>query len=199
MKLFYAASSPFVRKVFIVAKERGLHDKLELVTANPWQPNNPILASNPAGKMPTMLLDSGEPLYDSHVICEYLDNLGKGPKFFPDLGPSRWVALRQSALGDATMEAMIARRMESRRPDGERSQGWLERQRAVVDRCLDQMEDEVGSLNDFTIGAVSWLCALGHLGFRFADEPWQTNRPKLTGWYDALQKRASVIETVPHD
>jgi glutathione S-transferase len=200
MKMYYTTNSPFVRKVRIVASERRLDSHIDLIAANPWAADNPVQSVNPVGKIPTLVLDTGDALYDSQVICEYLDTLGSGPSLFPVQGNERWTALRRSALGNATMEAMISRRLESRRSDGERSHSWMERQRSIVNRCLDAMESEVDSLEDaLTIGHVTWICALAHLDFRFGDEPWRVSRPKLSTWYRAQERRESVQSTMPFD
>lgn len=200
MKLYYTTNSPFARKVRIAAVERKLESKIELEVLNPWSEGNPVGKINPVGKVPALQTDDGQLLYDSPVICEYLDSLGSEPKLFPAAGTARWAALRQNALGDALLDAMIARRLESRRPDGERSSGWIDRQIATVNRCLDAMEAEVGSLQgSLTIGHISWACALGHLDFRFADDPWRPGRAKLANWFDAFAKRPSFVSTTTHD
>jgi glutathione S-transferase len=200
MKLYYTPASPFARKVLMVAIERKLDDKIERAALNPWAEGNPVGKVNPAGKVPTLVTDDGMTLYDSPVICEYLDSLGSEPKLFPASGPARWGALRQQALADALLDAMIARRLESRRADGERSKGWMDRQLGNVNRCLDAMEASVGELSGaVTIGSITWLCALAHLDFRFADEPWRPGRPKLAQWHEGFAARPSVKSTIPHD
>lgn len=200
MKLYYTPASPFARKVLIAAIERKLDDKVERTVLNPWAEGNPVSQFNPAGKVPVLITDEGLNLYDSPVICEYLDSIGGEPKLYPTSGPARWVALRQNALGDALLDAMIARRVESRRPDGERSQGWMDRQLTTVGRCLDTMEANVSELSGVvTIGHIAWLCALAHLDFRFADEPWRPAHSNLTKWYDDFATRPSAKSTIPHD
>lgn len=200
MKLYYTTNSPFVRKVRIAAIERKLEYKIELEVLNPWAEGNPVGKVSAIGKVPAMRADDGTLLYDSPVICEYLDAIGGEPKLFPASGQSRWIALRQQALGDALLDAMIARRLESRRPDGERSKGWIDRQIATVNRCLDAMEAEAGSLTgSLTIGHVAWACSLGHLDFRFAEDLWRTGRGKLAQWFDEFEKRPSFTATITHD
>lgn len=200
MKLYYTTNSPFARKVLMAAIERKLDGRIERAILNPWSEGNPVGKINPAGKVPVLVTDDGLTLYDSPVICEYLDSIGAAPKLYPASGPQRWLALRQQALGDALLDAMIARRLESRRPDGERSKGWMDRQLTTVNRCLDAMEAQVGELSgDVTIGHIAWLCALAHLDFRFADEPWRSQRKNLANWFESFAKRASASSTIPHD
>ena len=137
---------------------------------------------------------------DSPVICEFLDTLGEAPSLFPPAGRARWIALRQNALGDALLDAMIARRMESRRPDGERSQGWMDRQITAVNRCIASMDAAVDEISSApTIGHVAWFCALAHLDFRFTDEPWRPLHPKLARWHERFAERPSAKATPPHD
>jgi glutathione S-transferase len=200
MKLYYTTNSPFARKALIVALEHKLGPQLEKIPLNPWADGDLAAKVNPVGKIPALVTDDGVTLYDSPVICEYFDSIGSGPQLFPPSGKPRWLALRRSALGDALLDAMISRRMESRRPDGERSKSWMDRQKAVVERCLDAMEAEAGELpTSMTIGHVTWLCALAHLDFRFADEPWRSKRPRLAAWYKTIAERDSAIATIPHD
>lgn len=200
MKLYYTPASPFARKVLICAIERGLDGKIERVVLNPWAEGNPVKVFNPVGKVPVLVTDDGLTIYDSPVICEFLDTLGDGTPLFPPPGRARWIALRQNALGDALLDAMIARRLESRRPDGERSQGWIDRQLTVVNRCLAAMETTVEELTPApSIGHVAWFCAMAHLDFRFAVEPWRPSHPKLARWYEEFAKRKSAEGTIPHD
>lgn len=201
MKLYYTTNSPFARKVLMAAAERGLSRNIERIVSNPWAAEaNAVASVNPAGKVPALTTDDGLTLFDSPVICEYLDSLGHGPTLFPATGPKRWRALKQQALGDALLDAMIARRLESRRPDGERSITWMERQKASVNRCLDAIEADAGELGETpTIGEITYLCALAHLDFRFADEDWRPGRATLARWYSTFSERHSAKTTPPHD
>ena len=130
MKLRFSGTSPFVRKVVIQALETGLDSKIERVTTATTDPA--LAKENPLSKVPSLTLDDGSHLYDSPVICEYLDSLHGGAKMFPAAGPARWTALRRQALGDGMMDAAVARRGESRRPANEQSPSAMELQRAKV-------------------------------------------------------------------
>lgn len=200
MKLKFSPTSPYVRKVMVTAVETGLSDRIELVPTNVWDPDTDIGNHNPLGKVPTLLTPGGETLYDSPVICEYLDNLHDGAKIFPPVGEARWTALRRQALGDGVLDAAILWRLESARPEGERSDAWIGRQKIVIDRSLDVMEDEADSLGDsVTIGLITFGITLSYLDFRFPDEDWRSSRPALADWYDTFSARRSMEETAPKD
>jgi len=125
MKLRHAAASPFVRKVMVVAHEHGLLGRIELVptSVSPVQANAGLAAENPLMKVPSLVTDDGQVLFDSPVICEYLDGLATGRKLFPAAGPARWAALRQQALGDGILDAVILCRYELTRPEDRRWSG----------------------------------------------------------------------------
>jgi len=198
MKLRYSATSPYVRKVMIVAIECGLDGSIELQTTDAWSPETDLPKSNPLGKVPALILDDGTTLFDSPVICEYLDTLHDGTRLFPAPGPARWAALRQQALADGICDAAILRRLEGNRPDGEKSASWMERQRKAVARACDALEAEAGTLPlTPTIGTLAVLAALGYLDFRFGHEDWREGRPALKAWFDKASVRDSYRRTAP--
>jgi glutathione S-transferase len=200
MKLRYSPTSPYVRKVVVVALETGLDGRIERIPTSVWDPATDIGDDNPLGKVPALITDGGEVLYDSPVICEYLDSLHDGAKLFPAVGGARWTALRRQALADGILDAAVGRLLEGKRPDGERSNGWIDRYIGVICRSLDVLEDEADALGDgVSIGHVTIGCALGYLDFRFADDAWRTGRPALADWYDGFAERRSVIATIPED
>lgn len=199
LALRYSATSPFVRKVLVVAMETGLEDRIERIATLPWDPKTDLPKDNPLGKVPALKTPEGW-LYDSLVICEYLDSLHSGAKLFPPPGPARWQALRHHALADGAMDAAILRRLESQRPDGQRSQGWMDRQKAAVERSLDSLESDGKALVDLSdIGAITIAIMLGYLDFRFAADEWRRGRPALTAWYARVSQDESMLATVPKD
>lgn len=199
MQLRYSTTSPFARKVRAAAYECGLAERIRLILSNPWAPGSPVAADNPLGKIPVLITDEGAYLYDSRVICEYLDALAGGV-LFPAAGAVRWTALRRQALADGIADAAVLRRLESLRPDGERSDAWLARQQAAVARALDVLEGEVGDFGQApTIGTIAIACALGYLDFRFAADDWRRARPALAAWYAGFAARPSMAATVLHD
>ena len=200
MKLRYSLTSPFVRKVVILAVETGLDSRIERVATSTSDPASGLAKENPLGKVPSLTLDDDTILFDSPVICEYLDSLHAGAKMIPSAGPARWTALRRQALADGIMDAAILRRLESRRPATEQSAGWIETQRVKVVASLDALEGEAEKLGGgIDIGLITIACALGYLDFRFADEDWRRARPKLARWFDVFAKRPSVQSTTPKD
>ncbi len=199
MKLRYSPTSPYVRKVSVTAIELGLAGRIERIPTNTQDRDSGIAEHNPLGKVPALILDDGGVLYDSPVICEYLDSLHEGPKLFPAEGPKRWAALRQQALGDGILDAAILRMLEMvRRPEKFRWQGWIEHQTAKVARAVDQFENEIAKpQGTLTIGHITAGCALGYLDFRAPESDWRDGRPELSDWYEDFAQRPSMRETVP--
>lgn len=201
MKLSYSTTSPYVRKVMVSAIELGLMDRIELEAHNVWAPDATISTVNPLGKVPALTLDDGYVLYDSPVICEYLDELVPAVVLFPSPGKARWKALHFQALADGITDAAVLRLLETRRNETEQSSSWIDRQKTVMMRGLDALESEVDALagGPLTIGQISVACSLGWIGFRYKDEDLFANRPKLKAWYQAFSARPSMVKTEPHE
>lgn len=197
MKLFYSPTSPFVRKVLVTAHELGMAERIELLPTNPWEQPPALTAVNPLSKVPALVLEEGTILYDSPVICEYLDAL-HGNRLVPAGGLRRWQVLRVQALADGILDAAILRRMEGLRPVAQQSSDWLALQAATVERGLDALEyaaTEWGSEVD--LGGIAAGAALGYLDFRFGHEEWRSSRPMLTAWFEQFRQRPSMIATIP--
>jgi glutathione S-transferase len=200
MKLRYSPTSPYVRKVMVTAIETGQLGKIKLEPANVWAADADIGKDNPLGKVPALHTDGGEVLFDSPVICEYLDSLHSGQKLLPPQGGARWRALRLQALGDGILDASILRRLELQRAPENQSQAWIERQKRAVVRGLDALEAEADTLEGPpTLGTIAVGCACGYQDLRFAAERWRQGRPKLAAWYEKTAKRRSFLDTVPKD
>lgn len=199
MLLRHSKTSPFVRKVMIVALETGLDSALTLETTNAWAPDTDLPRDNPLGKVPALVADGGEHLYDSPVICEYLDSLHDGARLFPAAGAARWTALRRQALADGILDASLAVVVETlRRPEPVRWADWVARQQAAITRGLDALEDEAAALAGLsTIGEIAIACALGYLDFRKPVDDWRAGRPRLAAWYAEVARRPSMAATVP--
>lgn len=199
MKLRYSPTSPYVRKVLVCAMERGLEDRIERIPTNVWDPNTDLPSVNPLGKVPTLVLDNGEVLYDSPVICEYLDSLHDGEPLIPPAGPARWSVLRQQALADGVLDAAILRITEAaRRPEALRWPDWIERQAGKMHRSVDALEQDVAGLDGaLDLGKIAIGCTLGYLDFRFAADDWRTGHPALAKWYEAFAARPSMRATRP--
>ncbi len=202
MKLWYSPASPFARKVRASAIELGLAERIELaeITVSPIRPNLDLARENPLIKVPALRAEDGAVLYDSRVICEYLDTLAGGGRLFPAAGRERWRALARQALGDGIVDAGVLRRYELvLRPEPLRWSEWLAGQQAKIDHALDAAERESAGWGEtFDIGHITVACALGWLDFRFADFAWRASRPKLAAWSERVGARASMSRTVPH-
>jgi glutathione S-transferase len=195
MKLYFSYASPFARKVRMVAQEAGIAGQLTLELTDAWTATEGLPQDNPLCKVPTLVLDDGTPLFDSPVICEYLDTLS-GAGLFPAAGPARWTALRFQALGDGLCDAALLRRLEAMRPENLRSESWSERQKAAMQRSLDTLEGWAGSLaGPVTIGTLAVATALGYLDLRFSHEDWRVGRPALTAWFAEASQRPSFLDT----
>jgi glutathione S-transferase len=201
MKLMYSPTSPYVRKAMVLAIERGLDRKIEKVTitASPITENKVLDKANPLAKVPALELDNGLTLFDSPVICEYLDSKHRGDKVFPASGARRWKALRQQAIGDGILDAALLVRYEGfMRPEHLRWAEWSAGQKRKFNQALDLLEKEVKDLGGaLTIGHITIACALGYLDFRFGDMNWRKGRPKLAAWYDKFARRKSMQATIP--
>jgi glutathione S-transferase len=201
MKLHWSPRSPFVRKVMIVAHERGLVDRLHCVrtVAAMTAPHAELMRENPLSKIPTLVLDDGAALYDSPVICEYLDALDGKPQLFPRDRRLRMVALRRQALGDGFLDLLVLARNERLRK--EPSEVHLNSAAVRSGAVLDSLEREAQALmaSGFDIGHIAIGCALSYLDFRFAEEDWRKRRPDLARWHAGFAGRPSVEATRPVD
>ena len=198
MKLYYSATSPYARKVMVVAHEVGVADRIELLISDRsiFDGINP---ATPLGKVPSLELDSGMVLYDSVVICEYLDSLSAGVKLFPRNGdPDKWAVLVLHALATGMTDAQHDRGINMAMPAGEGSPSWDARNKLCIDQCLDVLEKQAESFGDQPdIGLIAVACALGFHDLRFPAEAWRTGRPRLGGWYEQFSKRDSMVLTRP--
>lgn len=198
MKLHFSPTSPYVRKVRVVAAEKGLAGKIELLTNSPWLEND-LPKDNPSGRVPTLITDDGMALFDSRVICEYLDDLGGGAKLFPT-GAKRWQVLRTAALGEGILDAGVSIANERRKDKAHWSEWYIGRQRDKINRTLDMLEKEAESLSGpLDIGKITVAVALGYTGFRKHVEDWRSGHPKLAAWYETYAKRSSMTSTEPKE
>jgi len=202
MKLLHALTSPYVRKVMVSAHLLGLAERIQLLpsAASPVLRDVRIAEHNPMAKVPTLILEDGQALYDSRVICEYLDSLHPEYGLFPASGPLRWKALALQSLGDGLLDAALLARYEltARRPE-KQCEDWRTAQLVKVHACLDGMETEVQTLatDHLTIGEVTLGCALGYLDFRFAELNWRDSHPKTAEWNSKVQALPAMQATIP--
>jgi glutathione S-transferase len=201
MKLHWSPRSPFVRKVMVVAHECGVADRLTCVrtVAATAKPHPDLMKDNPLSKIPTLVLDDGTVLYDSPVICEYLDGLDGAPKLFPKQPAARMTALRRQALGDGFLEMMVLLRDERARahPSDTHMASTAARKAAVLN-SLDR-EAESLTATPFGIGHIAIGCALSYLDFRYVDDDWRKDHLRLANWHAVFAARPSVRATLPVD
>ena len=205
MKLIGAVTSPYVRKVRVVMAEKKLD--YQFIQEDVWSADTSIATSNPLGKVPCLIMEGGEAVFDSRVIVEYLDTLSPVGKLVPPSGRQRVEVKTWEALADGLMDAAILARLERTWPgraEGERSQAWIDRQMKKVDDALTAMSAGLAdkpwcsqgvhlSLADIAVG-----CALGYLDFRFPELDWRGRHANLALLLDdRLMRRASFSETVP--
>lgn len=187
--------SPFGRKVKIVAKILGLYDQLSVELSNTNDPDDSLRTQNPLGKIPILILDDGRKIFDSRVICEYLDAQADGVTLHPTKSDARWDALTLQALGDGIVDASILQVYETRmRAEDKRDDGWMTYQADKVKRALDQLAANPPAFGaDLHIGHVAIACALGYLDLRF-DEKWRQTYGNLVTWLDEFRSRVPAFD-----
>jgi glutathione S-transferase len=203
MKLFWSPRSPFVRKVMVCAHELGIAERIEkvyaLVSLNKANPE--VMQVNPVGRIPALVADDGSVLYDSHVICEYLDAEYGQTRLFPHATVRRWNALRRLALGDAMLETGVLWRSESTRPPAQRSAAMLQTFEAKTASALAAVECEADGLGaeEIDIGDIALGVALGYLDFRYPRLAWRERCPRTSDWFARFSARPSMQQTVPYE
>lgn len=201
MKLFYSLNSPYARKARIIIHELNLSARVEDVLVT-LPADDKFRAVNPLGKIPALILDDGSAIYDSPVICEYLDEFGGG-KFFPR--PSlfaeakgKWRALTLQALGDGLADAVVRRNQEMRLPEDKRSAETIARSTRAIEGSFAAIERAVPKFtDDLTIGELAIISAIGYLDLRVPQDGWRMRYPQLARWLEAISQRPSVAATAP--
>lgn len=198
MQLITLPLSPFGRKAHILALEKGLDPQIVTPEQVGTLFQDPLVVTrNPLAKIPVLALDDGSALYDSPVICEYLDSTGSGPRLIPD-GAERWSVLTRAALADGIMDAAVGARQESVRPDGERSQAYMDKQRDLILRAVQTAEAELPAYaQHLRLDAIAIAVALTYLEIRHPAIDWKSKAPNLASWHAAMEQRPSFIRTKP--
>ena len=197
MKLYITTPSPYARKVRIVARERGLADRVEEIAVDPYGNAPELLATNPIVQVPTLIAQDGLPLTDSPVIADYLDGLGDGPRMTPADGAERWAVKRMETLANSALEMGVKLLLEMRRPEHERSPSWMARWTDNMGRALDALEAAAPDVDRFDMGVLTAGVAVTWIGFRHPDYDWKMGRPNLVAMQAALEARPSFIDTYP--
>ncbi|MBT3916380.1 MAG: glutathione S-transferase [Rhodospirillaceae bacterium] len=198
MKLYARPASPFARKVRVMAREIEIVDQIEeYMLASPEEMQSEVPKYNPLGKIPALILDNDDVLYDSKVICEYLDTLHDGDKYFPSDPAKRWPTLLLQGLADGIGEAVIAAAMNKyMRPDEFVYEPAIDFQLEKVERGLTDIESRIEELQGpLNIGSLSTACAIDYLNFRFPDQGWRDRNPNLAAWFEDFSQRPSMKAT----
>jgi glutathione S-transferase len=200
LKIFHSPASPFVRKCLVAADELGLGERIERLpaAANPITRDATVVASNPLGKVPTLITDDGAVLYDSRVICEYLNELADGD-LLPRRGAARWRTLVDQSLADGISDAAVLARYETAmRPEALRWDAWTAGQLEKVASGLAALEARAVDFGDrVDLGTIAFGCALGYLDFRFASLGWREGHPNAAAWFEWFGGRDSMVATRP--
>jgi glutathione S-transferase len=196
LKLLSNPLSPYGRKVKLTLGMKGLGNQVEIVAVdtNPGD-NAQINSANPLGKIPALIVDANTTIFDSHVICEYLDSLAPAPVLFPKSGPERWKTLVLASLADGILDAALLLVYEKRfRPEEKWHPAWQQRQQAKIDRGLNHLEKSPpawGASPDY--GHLTLAAALGYLDFRHEGK-WRAAHPQLIAWLDRFAKAVPAFE-----
>jgi glutathione S-transferase len=187
----------------VCAHERGLVGQIETLSAaaHPINQDSAIKQHNPTGKVPTLIAADGQAIYDSRVICEYLDAIGSAPRLFPVEGAARWPALVLHSAADEMLDAALLARYEAiARPDNLRWPAWSDGQITKIRTTIDSFSEAwIGHLETtLDIGTIAAACSLGYLDFRFPELDWRKGHDRLAKWYAAFSERPSMKATVPH-
>lgn len=201
MKLYGNPRSPFVRKVRVTIAELGLAGRVAEVETDPRDPAGGLWEKNPLAKLPTFELDDGTILFDSPVICAWLDQTHGGGRL-SGAGAGCWRVQTLAALADGVLDAGVLARQETMRQAAEQSAAWIDKQLAIARRGLDHLEARADALADgdaetVDLAAIGTACAVAWLGFRHADIDWLAGRPRLAAWYVGFARRPSMAATAP--
>jgi glutathione S-transferase len=198
MKILFSPFSPYVRKCLVLAHELGLNDRIELLPSNahPVNRDRDIIANNPLGKVPTFFTDDAQVLYDSRVICEYLNDLVDG-SLIPRSGPERWATLTLQSLADGMLDAaLLARYEDVARPEALRWSEWRAAQLDKLETSLTWLEAHPEKLRArVDLGTLTLGCTLWYLDLRFPDLGWRERHQGIAGWYAQFSQRPSMAMT----
>jgi glutathione S-transferase len=203
MTLYHTPTSPFARKVRIVLRERGLMDRIYEFHAQLRSAENEVLAVNPTGKVPALTVDEGMQkglvLLESTTICDFLEELGDAPPLQPKSGPERWHEKGLDSYAHALLDSIAWRSREFRRPEGERSAGFVSYEAERQERCFDDLEKRVDELaaKKISISRILFAVALDFFLLRLPEYDWRPSRPRLAEWHAGMARRPSFEETKP--
>ncbi|MGY9054401.1 MAG: glutathione S-transferase N-terminal domain-containing protein [Alphaproteobacteria bacterium] len=195
MKLLGGASSPYVRKCRVAARELGISERIEEMPMPTYgaDPNTPLAGMNPAIRVPTLEMDNGEYLFDSRIILRYLNEVGGG-NLYP---ASDWAMQRRESIAEGMIDASLLSRGEVTRSAELQSKAFMDLQAVKINHALDALEKTADTLERLDAAAIGTACGLGYLDFRFGDWGWRDNHPALAKWFEGFNARPSMQATIP--
>ena len=195
MKLLTSRASPYGRKVRACAAALGMEALIEVIDVDSADPGEALLAANPLGRIPTLITDDGFAIFDSPVICDYLNATSGLIPIIPLAGAPRWLCRRLEAMGDGLMDAAVGRRQMALHGAAE-TDPMVRRHLGAIARTLGRLEQERPSLH-LDVGTISIACALGYLDHRFAGDDWRAGHPRLAAWHDEIGRHDCLASTAP--
>ena len=200
MKLRWAPTSPFVRKIIVLMKEKGIEGAVEKEKSNPLSKDDRAATPSPLGQIPCLITDDGVSIYDSPVIMEYLDVECDGPVMLPRSGDGRWKVLTRQALADGMIASMVVCFVESLKKPERQSGGILAHNKTIVFNGIAALDDDVDAFaGDIDVGTISVAVALAFAEQTFPEDDWRNDCPALAAWFDEFNRRPSMTETVLMD
>lgn len=196
MKLRWSPTSPFVRKVVVLMKEKGIEHLVEKEKSNPLSRDDRAATPSPLGKIPCLIADDGEPIFDSPVIMEYLDTEFDGPRMLPASGPDRWVTLRRQATADGMIDSMVTCFVESLKKPERQSGGIVAHNKAIVFSGIAAFEQQADEFSGIDVGTISAAVALAFTDQTFPEVDWRADNPRIAAWFETFNRRPSMTETV---
>jgi glutathione S-transferase len=195
MKLLCTKRSPYARKVRIVAVEKQI--PLKLVEEDLANKSSELLGANPAGKIPVLILDNGQTLSNSPLLCEYLDSLNNQPVLIPKEAEERFKVLNFTAMADGLMDVTVATYLEKVRHPRDYNEVFIQNQEQTIKRCLNHFEQRIKELQQLSLAPIAVACAIGYINFRLAHLWPQAEFLELLGWFEEFSKRPSMAATIP--
>lgn len=197
MKLRWSPTSPFVRKIVVLMKEKGIEDQIEKEKSNPLSREDRAATPSPLGKIPCLVTGDGNSVFDSPVIMEYLDTVCDGPEMLAKSGDARWTTLCRQATADGMIESMVTCFVESLKKPERQSRGILAHNKGIVFNGIAALEEDTEAFGDSVdVGTISVAVALSFVDQTFPDDDWRADNPKLAAWFDVFDKRPSMTESV---
>lgn len=199
MKLIYSPTSPYARKTRVVTRVADLKHRIEEMAICPFSEKETLIKTNPLGKVPALILENGEVLYDSGVICDYLNNLGEGTPLWPDEYQSEYWKIRVfTELGNGIMDAAFSLVMEQKRPLSEQSEQWKDNYTSSLLRAVKSANAETDFFDSgFRMDTITLGCALGYLDFRLDNLNWRKENEQLAAWYNDFSEHQFMKDTMP--